>query len=83
MREKEAEIESCFQCEVEFHYSQDQVALSDLIEGFKSRSSRNSNENNVNNIFGEKTVGDRLIIMDDFSGLADKSKKSAAFFSSY
>ena len=71
MRETEAEIESCFQCDVEFHYPQDQVALSDLIEEFKNRSSKKSNENNVNNIFGEKTVRDRLIIMDDVSDLAD------------
>ena len=26
-REREAEIKSCFQCKVEFHYPQDQVAL--------------------------------------------------------
>ena len=78
-RETDTEIESCFQCDVEFHYPQDQVALSDLIEEFKNRSSKNSNENNVNNIFGEKTVRDRLIIMDDASGLADESKKFAAF----
>ena len=78
-KEREAEIESCFQCEVEFHYLQDQVALSDLMEEFKNGSSKNSNKNNVNNIFGEKTVRDRLIIMDDVSGLADESKKFAAF----
>ena len=66
-REREAEIESCFQCEVEFHYPQDQVALSDIIEEFKNGSSKNSNENNVNNIFGEKTLRDRLIIIDDAS----------------
>ena len=78
-REREAEIKSCFQCEVEFHYPQDQVALSDLIEEFKNRSSKNSNENNVNNIFGKKTVRDRLIIIDDISALADESKKFAAF----
>ena len=78
-REKETEIESCFQCEVEFHSPQDQVALSDLIEEFKNRSSKNSNENNVNNIFGEKTARDRLIIMDEVSGLAGESKKFAAF----
>ena len=64
-REREAEIESCFQCEVEFHYPQDQVALSDLIEEFKNRSSKNSNESNVNNIFGKKTVRDGLIISMD------------------
>ena len=78
-REKETEIESCFQCEVEFHSPQDQVALSDLIEEFKNRSSKNSSENNLNNIFNEKTVRDRLIIMDDVSGLANESKKFAAF----
>ena len=78
-REKQAEIESYFQCEVEFHYPQNQVALSDLIEEFKNRSIKNSNKNNVNNIFGEKTVRDRPIIMDNVSGLADESKKFAAF----
>ena len=36
MKEREAEIESCFQCDIEFHYLQDQVALSDLIEEFKN-----------------------------------------------
>ena len=78
-REREAEIKSCFQCEVKFHYQQDQVASSDLIEEFKNRSSKNSNENHVYNIFGEKTVRERLIIMDDISGLADESKKFIAF----
>ena len=78
-KEMEAEIESCFQCEVQFHYLQDQAALSDLIEELKNRSSKNSNENNVNNIFGKKTVRHTLIIMDDVSGLADESKKFAAF----
>ena len=78
-RETETDIESCFQCDVEFHYPQDQVALSDLIEEFKNRSRKSSNENNINNIFGEKTVRDRFIIMDDVSGLADESKKCAAF----
>ena len=42
MREREAEIESCFQCEVDIHYQKDQVALSDLIEEFKNRGSKNS-----------------------------------------
>ena len=53
-RERKAEIESCFQCEVEFYYLQDQVALSDLIEEFKNRSSKNYNEHIMNNIFGKK-----------------------------
>ena len=72
-RERKAEIESFFQCEVEFYYLQDQVALSDLIEEFKNRSSKNSNEHIIDNIFGEKKVRYRLIIMDDESCLADES----------
>ena len=79
MKERKAKIECYFQCEFELHYPQDQVALSDLIEEFKNRSSKNSSENNLNNIFNEKTVRDRLIIMDDVSGLANESKKFAAF----
>ena len=59
-REREAEIESCFQCEVEFHYLQDQVALSDLIEELKNRSSKNSNKSNIN-IFGKKQYVTDLI----------------------
>ena len=50
------------------------------MEECKNRSSKkNSNKNNVNNSFSKKTVHDRLIIKDHVSGLADISKKSAAF----
>ena len=79
MKERESEIESYFQSEVEFHYPQDKVALSDLIEEFKNRSNKNFNENNENNIFGEKIVGERLIFIDDVLDLANESKKFAAF----
>ena len=33
------------------------------------------NLKNVKNIFGEKSVRDRLIVFDDVSGLADDLKK--------
>ena len=36
-KEREAEIESCFTCEVEFHYPQDQDALTDLLDEFKKK----------------------------------------------
>ena len=78
-KERESEIESYFQSEVELHYLQDKVALSDLIEEFKNRSNKNFNENNENNIFGEKIVRERLLIIDDVLDLADESKKLAAF----
>ena len=36
-------------------------------------------ETNVNNVFGENSIRDRLIVFDDVSGLADNSKKVASF----
>ena len=33
-KEREAEIESCFMCEVEFHYPEDQDVLTDLLDEF-------------------------------------------------
>ena len=45
----------------------------------KSRSDeREDNDLNVN-IFGKKTICDRLVVMDDVSGHADESKKIASF----
>ena len=80
-KEREAEIESCFACPVKFHHPQDQNVLKDLLHEFKkiSRSDETDNKNNVNNIFGEKTTRNRLIVMDDVSGVADESKNSASF----
>ena len=50
-----------------------------MIETFKLRSREESTDNNVNNSFGENKKLDRLIIMDDVSGVADVSKKLANF----
>ena len=52
-----------------------------MIETFKLRSREESNDNhdNVINSFGENKKLDRLIIMDDVSGVADISKKFANF----
>ena len=76
--EKEAEIESCFSGEVEFHYPNEMEHFDDLPKEFKARSNiaKNrasvtySSENSVNNGFGEETKRDRLIVMGDVSGLA-------------
>ena len=58
-----------------------QDELDSLIETFKLRSREESNDNhdNVINSFGENKKLDRLIIMDDVSGVADISKKFANF----
>ena len=81
-KEIEAEIESCFTFEVEFHYPKDSESLNDLLDEFEKRSRLDETDNelteNVNNIFGEKTTGDRLIVMDNVSGLVDESKKFAS-----
>ena len=52
-----------------------------MIETFKLRSREESNDNNDNviNFFGENKRLDRLIIMDDVSGVADISKLFANF----
>ena len=56
-----------------------QDKLDSLIQSFKLRSREESTDNNVNNSFGENKKLDRLIIMDDVSGVADVSEKFANF----
>ena len=78
-KEREAEIEACFSCDVDFE---------DLLEVFKARlrtAKRNDNDDDTsmsdnkffNESYGfeEKTIHNRLIVMDDVSGLAHESKK--------
>ena len=84
---REAEIQSNFSCEVKFYYPRSVGELEDLLEEFKQKSRSEEEEStsniqsakNVNNVFGEKSNRDRLIVMDDVSGLADESKKFASF----
>ena len=91
-KEREAEIESCFSCDVDFHYPKSTEQFEDILEIFKARSRtarKNNNDNdtsssndeffNESNSLGEKTTRDQLIVMDNVSGLADKSKKFATF----
>ena len=74
-KKREAEIQSYFKNETKVHIVQDQDQLDSLIDTFKQRSHENydnySNYNNVNSSFGENRKMDRLIIMDDVSGIAD------------
>ena len=76
----EAEIQSYFSNETEVHVAKEQDELDSLIEAFKLRSREESDDSNMlNNSFGENRKLDRLIIMDDVSGVADVSKKFANF----
>ena len=78
---REAEIETNFSCKVNFHYLSDGDELSDQLDQFKLESKSNELDElkNFKNIFGEKSVRDRLNVFDDVSGLADDSKQFVSF----
>ena len=79
-KSREAEIQSCFNSKIEFHHAQDIDDLKELIETFKLRT-ENLIENDIasSSIYGENKIMDRLIVMDDVSGLADSCKELADF----
>ena len=76
---REAEIQSCFDNEVEFYENIKELdELVDLNEKFKLRTSDlldNINES----VFGKKISVDCVIAMDDVSSVADNYKKFAEF----
>ena len=79
-KSREAEIQSCFNSRVGFHHVQDIENLKELIETFKLRTENLVENDSVNNsVYGENKVMDRLIVMDDVSGLADSCKEFADF----
>ena len=79
-KEREAETETNFLCKIEFYYPDNKDELNDTIEELKLKGRSNESDNKMNvNVFGEKTIRDRLIVFDDVSGLADKSKKFISF----
>ena len=76
-KKQEAKLQSYFKNETEVHIAQDQDKLDSLIDTFKQKSHENyddNSNNNVNSSFGENRKMNRLIIMDDISGIADISK---------
>ena len=85
---REAEIQSCFNCQVEFHYPKNREAFDNLLQDFKIKSNQTDptqddthsvDSSSINDTYGERTKRDRLIVMDDVSGLADTSQKFANF----
>ena len=77
----EDEIWQCFSyTKVEFHYPNDIEDLNLIIETFQKETYDEDKKTNDNcNIFGENKKFDKLIVMDDVSGLADKSNDFANF----
>ena len=77
----EAEIQSCFDNEVEIHIAKKPDKLVSLLETFKlrTRDSLDDDVNLNNSVFGKMKKMDCLIVMDDVSGVADISKNFANF----
>ena len=75
-RDREESISDCFDVRVDFKYPKNLEEFDTLLELFQRKREKNScNEN----FMGENTLLDRLIVMDNVSGLADKSENFANF----
>ena len=79
---REAEIQPCFECELDFYYPRNKEQFEELLEYFKTKSNSSEIENNMNNDdnindindvnitnYGEKSIRSRLIVMDNVFGL--------------
>ena len=75
---REAEIQSSFSCDIEFHYPQTLEHFDDLIEDFKLKAIEDTDSINETKYGGDKKI-QHLIVMDDVSGLADRSNTFANF----
>ena len=81
-REHQVRESFCY-ASVEFHYPNDLAEFETTLKLLKdNKKNVNSNINDEADDLGigEKDVLDRLIVMDDVSGLADKSNKFCSFF---
>ena len=75
---REAETQSNFSCDAEFHYPQTLERFDDLIEDFKLKAIEDTNSINEAE-YGEDRKIQRLIVLDDVSGLADRSNTFTNF----
>ena len=82
-KQREAEIDSCFEPKVEFYRPQDEYDLkktfTDLENLYKERVEKNKIAQSESSGMGEHVERDSLIVLDDFSGLADKSPSFVTF----
>ena len=82
----EAEIQSCFESRVELHYPKNNDHFESLLPEFKlhswtdKSSTKDTNFTDpINSGYGENIKRDRLIVLEDTSGLADTSQKFTSF----
>ena len=90
-KQGEAELQSCFDSQLDFYYPRNRDRFDELLEYFKTKSSSvepddtHSDQDfstdivNYGENYGEKSQRNRLIVMDDVSGLSDLSVKFASF----
>ena len=82
-KQREAEIDSCFEPKVEFYQPQDEYDLkktfTDLENLYKERVEKNKIARSEGSGMGEHVERDSLIVLDDVSGLADKSPSFVTF----
>ena len=79
-RDRENNIENnidCFGVNVDFKYPKNLEEFDVCLDFFQRRKEKANTCNN--NFMGENTLLNRLIVMDDISGFADKSENSANF----
>ena len=90
-KQREAELQSSFDCQLDFCYPKNKEQFDNLLDYFKTKSNsldpddtHSDKDFSVDSInygenYGEKSNRNRLIVMDDVSGLADTSAKFASF----
>ena len=74
--EREKNISCCFQQHVDFKYPQ---TIDDFNMHLTFFQRKRHVDNDVNIVMGENNIFDKLIVMDDASGLADESDNFANF----
>ena len=90
-KQREAELQSCFDCQLDFYYPRNKEQFDNLLEYFKTKSNSTDPDDahsdkdfsvssiNYGENYGEKSNRNRLIVTDNVSGLADTSSKFASF----
>ena len=75
---RQAKIQSSFSCDVELHYPRTLERFDDLIEDFQLKTIEDTDSINETE-YGEDKNNQGLIVMDNISGLADRSNTFTSF----
>ena len=79
-KKRKAEVQSCFNCSLEFHYSENITKFDSLLEEFKLKTGKvDDNDTAFTDSYEEYIKPVCLIDTDNVSGLAEKSNDFASF----